>query len=88
MPKLKTHKATAKRIKIKKSGKLMRRTAGQDHFNAKESGKVRRNKRSDQQVSKSLEKTIKRIIPYNKQTKERMNIGTNEQVKVLKFISL
>lgn len=65
MPKLKTHKATAKRIKIKKSGKLMRRTAGQDHFNAKESGKVRRNKRSDQQVSKSLEKTIKRIIPYN-----------------------
>jgi len=65
MPKLKTHKATTKRIKIKKGGKLIRRTAGQNHFNAKESGKVRRNKRRNQLVSKSLEKTIKRIAPYS-----------------------
>ena len=33
------------------SGKLMRRKAGQAHFNARESGKTTKNKRRDQSVS-------------------------------------
>ena len=47
MPKLKTHKATAKRFKIKKSKKgtkILKRADGQDHFNARQSGKKKRNK--------------------------------------------
>ncbi len=64
MPKIKTHKATAKRFKLTKSKKLMQRKAGQDHFNARESGKIKRNKRRDISSHKSMEKTIKTLMPY------------------------
>ena len=36
MSKTKTHKVAAKRIKVTKSGKLLIRKAGQNHFNSKE----------------------------------------------------
>ena len=63
MPKAKTHKATAKRFKVKKSGKIIKRTDGQDHFNSRESGKTKRNKRSDKVSAKHTHrKTIKRAI--------------------------
>jgi len=65
MPKIKTHKATAKRFKITKTKKIKQRKAGQDHFNARESGKTKRNKRRDIDTDKSLDKTIKSLIPYN-----------------------
>jgi ribosomal protein L35 len=71
MPKLKTHKATSKRIRItkpvkkrKKKAKLMQRTAGQDHFNARESGKIKKNKRRDRSISKSNVKSVKKLVPY------------------------
>ena len=35
--KMKTNKSFAKRIKITKNGKLLTRSAGQNHFNSKES---------------------------------------------------
>ena len=64
--KLKTKKSIAKRFKIKKSKKgikVIKRTDGQGHFNSRESGKVKRNKRSDNQVkTKSIVKTIIRAI--------------------------
>lgn len=65
MPKIKTHKATSKRFNITKNNKIKQRKAGQDHFNARESGKVKRNKRRDIDTDKSLEKTIKSLMPYN-----------------------
>ncbi len=68
MPKLKTHKTTAKKVKVsggKKSQKLITKHAGQDHFNARESGRVTRHKRRNTEVSKSLEKNIKRQLPYS-----------------------
>ena len=64
MPKIKTHKATAKRISKTNSNKIMIRTSGQDHFNAKESGKVGINKRRKKQVSKSDSKNIHNLTPY------------------------
>lgn len=64
--KLKTTKALAKRIKITKTGKQIKRKAGQDHFNSREDGNTKRNKRSDLQVHKSLAKAIKALTP-NKQ---------------------
>jgi len=65
MPKIKTHKATAKRIVITKGNKLKRKKAGQDHFNARETGNTKRNKRRDIGISKRDEKNIKNLIPYN-----------------------
>jgi len=68
MPKLKTHKATAKRFVIKRSKKgvkIMKRAEGQDHFNARETGKIKRNKRSDKTITKTrLQNTIVRAMPY------------------------
>ncbi|OGF25605.1 hypothetical protein A2303_00920 [Candidatus Falkowbacteria bacterium RIFOXYB2_FULL_47_14] len=62
MPKIKTHKATAKRFTLTKGGKLKQRKAGQDHFNARESGNTKRNKRRDIDTHKTLVKTIKSLI--------------------------
>lgn len=68
MPKIKTHKATAKRFVVKKSKKkgttILKRTDGQDHFNARESGKTKRNKRSDKKMSNASRKTITRSMPH------------------------
>ena len=63
MGKLKTHKATAKRFKVTKTGKIMKRTSGQGHFNSRETGKVRRNKRSDVIVSRTLREFMEANLP-------------------------
>lgn len=63
MPKVKTHKGTAKRITKTKSGKLMSRATGQDHFNSRESGKTTKNKRRDLVLHKTHNK-LKSLIPY------------------------
>jgi len=65
MPKLKTRKAIAKRIKITKKGKVLKKKAGQDHFNARESGKVKRNKRRMTKSAKANIKNLKRQVPYS-----------------------
>lgn len=65
MPKIKTHKATAKRFKITKNNKILRRKSGQDHFNARESGVTVRNKRRDISAHKADVKNIKVQMPYN-----------------------
>lgn len=63
MPKLKTHKTISKRIKITKSGKLLKRHGGQDHFNSRDSGKITRKKRRDQSVASQYVKNIKGLMP-------------------------
>ncbi|HPY08664.1 MAG: large ribosomal subunit protein bL35 [Patescibacteria group bacterium] len=65
MPKIKTHKATVKRYKKTATDKLKKRKAGQDHFNSRESGNTTRKKRLDINATKTLEKTIKVLTPYN-----------------------
>lgn len=62
--KLKTHKAVAKRLKLTKGGKLMKRHAGQDHFNSRDAGKITRKKRRDKSVSASYEKNLKKLMPF------------------------
>lgn len=64
MPKIKTHKATSKRFKITKNNKILKRKAGQDHFNSRESGKITRNKRVDLAISETEHKVIKQLMPY------------------------
>ena len=41
---LKTNKSFAKRLKVTKTGKLLSRKSGQNHFNAKERTSVKRTK--------------------------------------------
>ena len=63
--KLKTHKTVSKRYRKTKSGKIMHKTAGQGHFNSRESGNVTRAKRSDAAANQSDLKSIKQYIPYH-----------------------
>lgn len=68
MPKIKTKQSVAKRFKIKKSKKgttILKRTDGQDHFNAREKGKTKRNKRRDRSMTDTMKKTITRAMPYS-----------------------
>lgn len=64
MAKMKTHQATAKRFKISRSGKLQKKRAGQDHFNAREGGKVTRAKRRLVSVAKADVRKIRSLLPY------------------------
>ncbi len=59
MGKLKTHKTVLKRFKMTKSKKILKRHAGQDHFNARNPGKITRKKRRDGELSKSFHKSVK-----------------------------
>lgn len=64
MPKIKTHRATAKRFTVTKTKKLRRRKAGQDHFNSRERGNTVRNKRRDIFAHSTDEKNVRSFIPY------------------------
>ncbi len=56
---MKTRKMMAKRVKITKNGKILKRKGGQDHFNTRESGKVTRNKRRDLTMGETFAKALK-----------------------------
>lgn len=62
--KLKTKKLLKKRVKVTAKKKVMIRTGGQNHFNARESSKVTKNKRRDKKISSANEKTVKKLLPY------------------------
>lgn len=64
MPKIKTHQATAKRFKITRNNKIIKRKAGQDHFNTRESGVTTRNKRRDLQIADTEYNVIRQLMPY------------------------
>lgn len=59
---MKTRKSILKRFKITKSGKVLRRPAGLDHYRAKKSGKRIRKSRKLVEVSKSEAKKIKKLL--------------------------
>ena len=70
MPKIKTHKATAKRFRLTGSGKLVRTKGGKSHL------RRRRSKRAKKMYSRLLvvdakgeEKRVKRLAPYASKNK-------------------
>ncbi len=65
MPKIKTRQAVAKRFRVTKNKKVIKRTCGQDHFNARETGATKRQKRSDTCLAKTDAKNIRMMMPYN-----------------------
>lgn len=60
--KQKTHKTISKRVHVTASNKIILRSVGQDHFNARASGNAKRNKRRDRHASDTITKNIKRFI--------------------------
>lgn len=64
--KTKTRKSILKRFKITKTGKILRRATGQDHFRAKKPRKLIREKRKWVELSKAEAKIIKRFLFFPK----------------------
>lgn len=62
MPKLKTHKGTAKRVKLTGSGKVVRQRAFGGHFLAKKSKSRKRAINTSAEVTGSMKKNVKRAL--------------------------
>ncbi len=58
---MKTRKSILKRFKITKTGKILRRPIGQNHFRAKKTGKKIRQSRRWVRVGAVLSKKIKKL---------------------------
>lgn len=65
MPKLKTHKATAKRFKLTGSGKLMRTKGEKRHLRRNRSKRaLRASRRMHEMLTSGEIKRITRLVPY------------------------
>lgn len=64
MPKMKTHRAAAKRFKKTGSGKIKRSKAYASHLLGGKSPKRKRNLRQSTLVSSVEQKRISKLIPY------------------------
>ncbi|KKR08134.1 MAG: 50S ribosomal protein L35 [Parcubacteria group bacterium GW2011_GWC2_39_14] len=62
MGKLKTQKSVVKRIRVTKTGKVMKKHAGQDHFNSRESGNTTRHKRRTTKLVGKVAQNAKVLI--------------------------
>jgi large subunit ribosomal protein L35 len=62
VPKIKTRKGFAKRIRVTKNGKLMRKTAWQSHLLEHKSKKRKRNYENEQPVSPADRKEVRRAL--------------------------
>ena len=70
MPKMKTHKSTAKRFKYTGSGKLMRTKIGKSHLRRRKSKRVKYLFDTMIEVEdSSSKKRIQKLIPYAKKGK-------------------
>jgi large subunit ribosomal protein L35 len=70
VPKLKTHKATAKRFKLTGSGKLVRTKGEKRHLRRNKSKRAKRSAWKMFEVETPGEvKRIKRLLPYFKKNK-------------------
>lgn len=64
MPKMKSHRGTAKRIKLTATGKPKRSRAGKNHNLETKSATRRRRLRQSGVLSKSDQHRTKRLLPY------------------------
>ena len=62
MPKMKTHKGTAKRVKLTKTGKVLRQRAFKNHMLSKKSKSRKRRINTSAEVTGSITKNIKRAL--------------------------
>lgn len=66
MPKLKTHKATSRRMQISGTGKLLRTRCGKSHLRRNKPKSVARQYDEMHLVAAPDVKRIRRLIPYAK----------------------
>jgi len=66
MPKMKTHKATARRMQLTGTGKLMRTRCGKSHLRRNRSKRAAREYDEMQPVAAVDASRIRRLIPYAK----------------------
>jgi len=64
MPKMKTHRGAAKRMKKTGTGRIKRMKAFKSHILTKKTTKRKRGLRKATLVSKADEKRVKRMLPY------------------------
>lgn len=64
MPKIKTRKSVAKKVKITKNKKVLKRSTGQNHHNTRDNGDEGRSKKKDQRLFKGDEKNFVKALPY------------------------
>ena len=64
MPKMKTHRGAAKRVKRTSTGKLKRMRAFKSHILGKKDRKRKRRLRTSTLVSSADNKRINRMLPY------------------------
>ena len=62
MPKMKTHKGTAKRFRVTGSGKIMRAKAYKSHILTKKSQKRKRNFRKETELTKADTAVVKKNL--------------------------
>ena len=62
MPKLKTHKGTAKRVKITRTGKVFRGRAIGNHILAKKSKTRERNRKTPAIINGKIKKNVKTAL--------------------------
>lgn len=62
MPKMKTHKGTAKRVKTTATGKVLRRRAATNHLLAKKSASSKRASNTTASITGKLAKNVKRAL--------------------------
>jgi large subunit ribosomal protein L35 len=64
MPKMKTRKAAAKRFRVTGKGRVRRPKAGGNHGMQEKSRKRLRRLRKNDMVDSTMEKHVKRMLPY------------------------
>ena len=64
MPKIKTHKGIAKRVKKTSKGKIKSKKAFTGHKFTSKTGKKKRHLRQDKIMDKSFQKKYKKLLPY------------------------
>ncbi|MEK9147408.1 MAG: 50S ribosomal protein L35 [Patescibacteria group bacterium] len=65
MSKAKTNKSVKKRFIVTKTGKVLYRPGGLNHFLSKKTGKQIRDGRGLRELTGTLAKSIKRLLPYS-----------------------
>ena len=65
MPKIKTHKGIAKRVKKTGNGKLKSKKGFHGHKLTKKTGKKKRHLRQAKLLNKTFQKKYKKVMPYN-----------------------
>jgi len=64
MPKIKTHRGAAKRLKLTGSGKFKMTKANRRHILTSKSSKRKRHLRAPEMVAKAHENNLRKLLPY------------------------